>query len=157
MAQSLLRLGVYWPTMHEDAHTFVRDCFHCQLVQPVPYGTLYQVMIAPKWNRYIVEYLQSPIFPANMPLARRRPIEIEAREYTLIGSQLYHWGKDNQLRLCYGSWVHPSARTSACRLVWRTLFLHDNSQGCYDRRVVLANSISGCRRVCQEVWWMSEN
>ena len=39
---------VYWPNLHEDAHTFVRDYFHCQLVQPVPYGTLYQVMIAPK-------------------------------------------------------------------------------------------------------------
>ena len=87
-AQSLFRLGVYWPTVHEDAHTFVRGCFHCQLIQPVPYGTLYQVMIAPKWSRYIVEYLQSPIFPANMKLARRRAIESEAQEYNLIGNQL---------------------------------------------------------------------
>ena len=35
-----------------------------------------------------------------MKLARRRAIEIEAWEYTLIGNRLYHWGKDNQLRLC---------------------------------------------------------
>ena len=85
-AQNLLRLGVYWPTLHEDAHTFVKDCFHFQLIPPVLYGTLYQVTIAPKWSRYIVEYLQSPIFPANMTLARRRAIEIEAREYTMIGN-----------------------------------------------------------------------
>ena len=49
-AQSLLRLGVYWPNLHEDAHSFVRECFQCQLVQPAPYGTLYQVSIAPQWS-----------------------------------------------------------------------------------------------------------
>lgn len=68
--QSLHRLGVYWPNLHEDAHKFVKGFFHCQLIQPIPYGTLYQVMIAPKWGKYIVEYLQALMFPADMPLVR---------------------------------------------------------------------------------------
>ena len=57
-------------------------------------------MIAPEWSPYIVEYLQNHILPTNISLAWKRAIEIEARNYTLIGSQLYHRGKDQQLWLC---------------------------------------------------------
>ena len=35
-----------------------------------------------------------------MSLARRRAIEIEAQDFALIANQIYHRGKDRQLRLC---------------------------------------------------------
>ena len=47
-----------------------------------------------------MDYLQTHILPASISLARKRTIEIEARSYILIGNQLYHRGKDQQLRLC---------------------------------------------------------
>ena len=37
---------------------------------------------------------------ANISLARKRAVEVEACSYTLIGNQLYHHGKDHHLRLC---------------------------------------------------------
>ena len=83
--------------MHQDAHTFVRDYFHCTNVKPVQYGTLYQVMVTLKWSQYLVDYLKTHILPANISQARKRAIEIEAWEYALIGNQLYHRGKDKQL------------------------------------------------------------
>ena len=37
-AQSLLRLGVYWPNLHEDAHLFVRNYFQVTIA-PSGVGT----------------------------------------------------------------------------------------------------------------------
>ncbi|GJU59699.1 reverse transcriptase domain-containing protein [Tanacetum coccineum] len=31
-----LRIGYYWPTMHEDARTLIRACHDCQVHKPVP-------------------------------------------------------------------------------------------------------------------------
>ena len=86
--------------MRQDAFSYVQTCSKCQAQKPIPYGTLYQIMIAPQWREHIVDYLQTHVLPANISLARRRAIEIEACSYTLIGNQLYHSGKDQQLRLC---------------------------------------------------------
>ena len=99
-AQALMRLGIYWPSMRQDAFSYVHNCDKCRAHKPVSYGTLYHIMIAPQWSQYIVDYLQTHILPANISLARKRAIEIEARNYTLIGNQLYHRGKDQQLWLC---------------------------------------------------------
>ena len=72
-AQSLLRLGVFWPSVHEDAHSFVKESFEFRLVKPVHYGTFYQVMVAPKWDQYIVDFLQTHILLANTSSTRREP------------------------------------------------------------------------------------
>ena len=100
MAQALWRLGVYWPSMCQDTYTFVHTCAQCQCRKPIPYGTLYQVMIAPHWSQYIIHDLQIHILLANISLARKRAIDIEAHSCTLIGNQLYHGEKDQQLQLC---------------------------------------------------------
>ena len=86
--------------MCQDAFSYVHTCNKCRAQKLVSYGTLYHIMIAPQWSEYIVDYLQTHILPANISLARKRAIEIEARNYTLIGNQMYHRGKDQQLRLC---------------------------------------------------------
>ena len=86
--------------MCQDTFSYVQTCAKCQAQNPISYGTLYQIMIAPQWSEYIVDYLQTHILPANISLARKRAIEIEARSYTLIGNQFYHCGKDQQLWLC---------------------------------------------------------
>ena len=92
-----MRLGVYWPTMRQDAFSYVQTCAKCQAQKPNPYGTLYQIMTAPQWSQYIFDYLQTHILLANISLARKRAVEIEAHNYTLIGNELYHHGKDQQL------------------------------------------------------------
>ena len=72
--QGLLRLRVFWPTMYKDAHTFVRACLQCSNITPIPHATLYQVMVAPQWNHYLVDYLQTHVFLANITLAHKKAI-----------------------------------------------------------------------------------
>ena len=135
-------MGVYWPSMHQDAFSYMQTCAKCQAQKLVPYGTLYQIMISPQWSEYIVEYLQTHILLAKISLARKRAIEVEARNYTMIGNQLYHCGKDHQLKLCVNKLEyipileqanaglvggHFSSTTTAkaimtSRLWWPTLF-----------------------------------
>ena len=56
MEQALLRLGAYWPSMRQDAYTFVHTRARCQIKKPIPYGALYQVMVAPHLHQYIINY-----------------------------------------------------------------------------------------------------
>ena len=68
---------------------------------PLPYATLFQVQINPKWGQHIVNCLQNQQkFPKTISKQRRKAIEIEALDFTLIGNQLYKKGLDHQLRLC---------------------------------------------------------
>ena len=55
----LQRQGVYWPMMKSDVHTFVKECYVCQIDPPTPHATLFKVTVAPKWSYYIVEYSYS--------------------------------------------------------------------------------------------------
>ena len=64
------------------------------------HATLFQVTIAPKWSQYMVDYITTRIFPEDISKARQKAIELESRDYAIIGEQLYKRGKDNQLRLC---------------------------------------------------------
>ena len=57
MAQALMRLGVYWPSMRQDAFSYVQTCAKCQAQKPISYGTLYHIMIAPQWSEYMVDYI----------------------------------------------------------------------------------------------------
>ena len=101
--QTLKRIlwsGVWWPTIRQETHEYVRQCKDCQTNRPLPHATLFQVSIAPKWSKYIVEYLTQHLLPEKISKARRKAIEIEAKDFEIIANQLYKRGKDKQLRLC---------------------------------------------------------
>ncbi|WP_219822719.1 hypothetical protein, partial [Enterobacter cloacae complex sp. 4DZ3-17B2] len=72
----------------------------CQKQTPIPHVTLFQMPHVPKWSNYLVTYLSSRTFPEDMSKRRQRAIETEARDYALIGNQLYRRGKDQHLHLC---------------------------------------------------------
>ena len=93
-------MGVYWPTMHKDAHAKVRSCTHCKRKPPVPHATLYHVMVAPNWSKYMVQFLTTRTFPKGATRARCRAVEAKAKNFMLIANQLYKRGIDKQLRLC---------------------------------------------------------
>ena len=86
--------------MTREIHDYIVNCAPCEKERPVSYGTLFQVLVAPKWGIYIVEYLTMRMFSEGMGKARRRSIKIEAREYAIIVDQLYKRGMDCQLRIC---------------------------------------------------------
>ena len=67
---------------------------------PLPHTTLFQVSVAPKWSKYIVEYLTQYMLPKKVSKANRKAIEIEAKDFEIIANQLYKRGKDKQLWLC---------------------------------------------------------
>ena len=80
--------------MKEEVYNFVRKCKECNVKPPHPHATLFQVSIAPKWSQYIVDYLEQRILPKKVSRARQKAIELESKEYELIGNKLYKRGKD---------------------------------------------------------------
>ena len=56
------------------------------------------MMATPHWASYIVSYLKGE--KMDLPRHCLRAIAQEAQDYTLIGEQLYKWGKDQVLHLC---------------------------------------------------------
>ena len=54
----ILWASVWWPTMRAEVHIFVNTCLECQERPPRPHATLFQIAIAPKWSKYIVDYLE---------------------------------------------------------------------------------------------------
>lgn len=95
----VMREGFWWPAMYPCALEFIRHCPQCKLQQPIPYATLYAISSNPRWNPYIVNYLQKGHIDPNLPRHRKKAIEVEVANYTLIGGQLYKRGRDNNLRL----------------------------------------------------------
>ena len=83
--------------MYRDINAFIKKCLSCQRKPLIPYATLFQVSATPKWSRYIVDYLTTRTLPEHANKARRKAIELEAQEYTLLENQLDKRGKDNQL------------------------------------------------------------
>ena len=58
--QTMRRLkyfGVYWPQMRANVHSWVSSCEKCKQNPPLPYATLFQVQINPRWGQHIVNYL----------------------------------------------------------------------------------------------------
>ena len=96
----ILWAGVWWPTLRTQTHEYVRSCLQCKSQPPKSHATLFQVLVAPKWSQYIIDYLTQHLLPEKVSKARRKAIEIEVEDYTLIANQLYKRGKDKQLRLC---------------------------------------------------------
>ena len=85
----ILWAGVWWPTMKEEVHHFVRTCVECQTRPPKPHATLFQVIVAPNWSKYIVDYLEHCILPEKVSKARGKAIKLESKDYELIANQLY--------------------------------------------------------------------
>ena len=96
----LKHLGVYWPQMRRDVHTWITSCERCEQNPPLPYATLFQVQANPRWEQHIVDYLQKREFPKNANKRRQKAIETESKEFCLIGDQLSKRCPDQQLRLC---------------------------------------------------------
>ena len=86
--------------MRAEVHDFVHTCLECQERPPRPHATLFQVAVAPKWSKYIVDYLEHCKLPEKVNKVRSKAIELESKDYELIANQLYKRGKDKQLRLC---------------------------------------------------------
>lgn len=59
----ILWAGVWWPTMKTEVHNFVRTCSTCITKPPRPHATLFQISVAPKWSKYIVDYLEHRMLP----------------------------------------------------------------------------------------------
>ena len=72
----------------------------CKERPPRPHATLFQVAVAPKWSKYIVDYLEHHRLPERVSKVRSKAIELESKDYEMIANQLYKRGKDKQLRLC---------------------------------------------------------
>ena len=86
--------------MRAEVHIFVHTCLECPEKPPRPHATLFQVAIAPKWSKYIVDYLEHRRLPEKVSKVRSKAIELESKDYEMIANQLYKRGKDKQLRLC---------------------------------------------------------
>ena len=86
--------------MRAEVHDFVHTCKECQHRPPRPHATLFQVAVAPKWSKYIVDYLEHHRLLERVSKVRSKAIELESKDYELIANQLYKRGKDKQLRLC---------------------------------------------------------
>ena len=86
--------------MRAEVHDFVHTCLECQEKPPRPHATLFQVAVAPKWSKYIVDYLEHHRLPEKVNKVRSKAIELESKDYELIANQLYKRGKDKQLWLC---------------------------------------------------------
>ena len=59
----LKHVAIYWPQMRVDVHFWVSSCEKCKQNPPLPYATLFQVQINPRWGQHIVNYLQNRQFP----------------------------------------------------------------------------------------------
>lgn len=116
--RQVLWAGVWWPTMKEEVYDFVRTCEACKAKPPHPHATLFQVSIAPKWSEYSVEYLEQRVVPEKVSRARRKAIELESKEYELIGNQLYKKRiRQTAKVVCHRGRICQGSRTSSCGFV----------------------------------------
>lgn len=92
--------GYWWPTLRADTAEFVKHCPVCKEKKPIPYATLFHISLTPQWSSYIVQYLTNGHTDPKLTAQRKRAIEVEARDYTLIEEQLYKQGKDGNLWIC---------------------------------------------------------
>ena len=91
--------GFWWPTLHEDAATYVRSCVTCRANNPVLHATLYHTMGIPEYAQYIYDYLtKGDIKGGNK--AKHRIVILESQKYKVVGRQLYRLSPDGTLRLC---------------------------------------------------------
>lgn len=80
-----------------DVAKYMQDCAKCRKIKPLPYVTLYYTQMLPCWSEHLVQYLTKREVDAKNPNHHKITLEIDARDYTMIGQQLYKWGKDGNL------------------------------------------------------------
>ena len=66
------------------------------------HATLYKASPIPGWAAKIIACIKSDKVEKDIPLHRKRKIEIDSKDYTLVEDQLYKKGIDGQLILCIG-------------------------------------------------------
>ena len=143
---------VWWPTMKEEVYDFVWTCTACKAKPPHPHATLFQVSIAPKWSQYIVKYLEQRILPKKVSRPRQKAIELESKEYELIGNQLYWRGKDKQLRLCVTEAENVKVLEQAHAGLSGGNFSADTTaKAIMMGRPMVANTFPRCYQICQAV------
>ena len=147
MVRRVLLDGYWWPTLQSDAAEFVQNCSVCAQQKPIPYATLFHVSLTPQWSSYIVQYLTNGHTDQKLTTQRKRAIEVEARDYTIIENQLYKKGKDGNLRICVcesdylgvlthahsgSGGGHFSGETTAKLILWSGLWwptlFHDSNE-----------------------------
>ena len=115
--QRLEHMGVYWPSMRKDVYDYARGC-SCEMgANPIAINaiTLYQLSpIAPKWAETLIEYLTTRVIPEKMSKKQQRYLEKYAQEFSIIANQLYHRGKDGNLRICVTKSEYVPVRTFLC-------------------------------------------
>ena len=154
----LLWEGVWWPTMKKEAHSYVWACINYSNQYPKPHATLFQVMIAPDWSSYIIDYLKHRVLPENVEKARRKAIELEPKDYEIIANQFYKTWKDKQLRLCVRKAEYVRVLEQAyARLTGGHFSSKQDCKSNHDGRIMVAYPISRCWRMFQEMWWVLES
>ena len=91
--------GYWWPTLHEDAATYVRSCVTCRANDSVLHATLYHPMGVPQYAQYIFDYITKGDIQGKNK-AKQRIVILESQKYRVLGSQVYRACPDGNLRLC---------------------------------------------------------
>ena len=91
--------GYWWPTLHEDAASYVRECVVCRVHDPLLHATLYHAMGVPKYAQHIYDYLTTSTI-RDQPNPQKRLIILESQRYRVLGNQIYKVGPDGNLQLC---------------------------------------------------------
>ena len=97
------RMGVYWPTMNQDIHRYIKECTFIRGENPIDLNciTLYKMSpIAPKWEKALVEHMSTNVIQIKMSKVSQRYLQKHTQDYYIIANQLYHRSKDESLRIC---------------------------------------------------------
>ena len=76
--------------MHFHVATFVaKVCTTCQAHPIYLHATLYKATPIPGWASEIVAFLTLGKVAKDIPLHRKRKIEVDSKDYSIVGDQLY--------------------------------------------------------------------
>ena len=92
--QRILWEGFWWPTLKEDAVTYVLQCQLCKNSQPKEHSTLFHVQPIPTWTDKIYQFISNPKAFESLPPHHHKQLQEECNRYTIIGKQLYRKGMD---------------------------------------------------------------
>ena len=66
--QRILWEGFWWPTLKEDAITYVLQCHKCKTSRPSEHCTLFHVQPIPSWADKIYQFISNPKVFESLPL-----------------------------------------------------------------------------------------
>ena len=85
------------------ATSVAKVCNECQIHPLYLHATLYKATPILGWATKIVVFITSRKAAKDISLHRKRKIEVDSKDYTLIEDQIYKKGIDGQLLLCVGN------------------------------------------------------